>query len=261
MDRAIAREYRQRHPRQDHCDERADDRRVRRDAELHDQLHADDRAEYRQHDDQDQRRRGEGRRMPSLSGRRWCRCLRNEIRPIRLAHVRGLPKVRSRCAILLDPPSVRPDALSRRSTFFTRGTARSITRPVADRRLCRERALACKTAVNLSWLGHPLAGCVSEWRLRVEPRDWIDPAARSGVGAIEPSRVASLSAYCCPFSVIASILFQPGRRFPLLQKLFARYASHVFGTQRIYKPPIFPFGRKTKLGSGHHPRPHEGRTA
>jgi hypothetical protein len=39
---------------------------------------------------------------------------------------------------------------------------------------------------------------------------------------------------------------------------------HAFGTQRIYKPPVFSayncktLGRRPKSGSGHHPRPHEG---
>jgi hypothetical protein len=72
MDRAVAGKDRTRHARQEHRDEGADDRGVRGNAELQDQLHADDRAENAQHDQEDKGRRREGRGMLRLGdgGRR-----------------------------------------------------------------------------------------------------------------------------------------------------------------------------------------------
>jgi hypothetical protein len=67
VDRAVAGEECERHPDQQHRDEGADDRGVRRHAELQDQLHADHRAEHAQHDQQDQGRRREGRGMLRLA--------------------------------------------------------------------------------------------------------------------------------------------------------------------------------------------------
>jgi hypothetical protein len=55
-----------------------------------------------------------------------------------------------------------------------------------------------------SVMGQPAAGvpACNEWLPRVEPAGSTATSGTAGYGAIEPSHVASLSAYCCPIPAV-----------------------------------------------------------
>ena len=72
VDGAVAGEDGNRNSCHDHGDQRADERGVRRNTELQDQLNADDRAEQRQQDQKNKGGRSEGRGMPRAGRAGFC---------------------------------------------------------------------------------------------------------------------------------------------------------------------------------------------